>query len=137
VIAPGTVNSAQLVVRHAPLVAPVLSRVVGMLAARAQFPIDRLDDALLVTDALAAHASSFTPDGQVGVAIVAREGQLELRVGPLRAGAGSHFLAAAELPGVGNVLERVADQVHVEAGEDEHLIVRLGVAGVSAVASTP
>jgi hypothetical protein len=129
VITPGTVNRAQLVVRHGPLVAPVLSRVVGMLAARAQFPIDRLDDALLVTDALAAHASSFTPDGQVGVTIVAGEGELELRVGPLRPGSGNELLAAAELPGVGNVLERVADQVHVVAGEDEHLVVRLGAAG--------
>jgi hypothetical protein len=46
-----TVNTATVKVIHGPLVAPVLSRVVGMLAARAQCPVDRLDDALLVADA--------------------------------------------------------------------------------------
>ena len=33
-----------------PLVGPVLRRVVGMLAARADLPLDRLDDAVLVAD---------------------------------------------------------------------------------------
>ena len=37
-----------------PLVGPVLRRVVGMLAARADLPLDRLDDAVLVADLIAA-----------------------------------------------------------------------------------
>jgi len=40
-----TANEAVVRVRSGPLVAAVLGRVVGMLAARAQCPIDRLDDA--------------------------------------------------------------------------------------------
>ena len=44
------VNEATLTVRRPELLGPVLGRVVGMLAARAQCPIDRLDDALLLTD---------------------------------------------------------------------------------------
>ena len=43
-------------VHNDALVGAVLGRVVGMLAARAQCPIDRLDDALLLTDAVSAHA---------------------------------------------------------------------------------
>ena len=39
-----------------PLVGPVLRRVVGMLAARADLPLDRLDDAVLVADLIAARA---------------------------------------------------------------------------------
>ena len=116
-------NEARLVVRNGPLVAAVLSRVVGMLAARAQCPIDRLDDALLITDAVAANAGDFVADGIVTVTVTADEDGLSLVVGPLRDGGADDLLRAAELPGVGNVLERVADEVEV-AGAD-HLRVRL------------
>ncbi len=125
------VNEAVVIVRHGPLVGPVLSRIVGMLGARAQFPIDRLDDALLVTDVIAAHADGYTVNSSVSVSVVALEGELELRIGPLRADGARALLAAAELPGVGNELERVADEVHVEGGTDagERLVVRLGSSG--------
>jgi hypothetical protein len=129
-VTPADANRARIVIRRGPLVAPILSRVVGMLGARAQFPIDRLDDALLVTDAVAAHAGAYTVDERVGVTVVAQEGHLELRIGPLRAEGGRALLAASELPGVGNVLERVADDVGVEGdGDDERLVVRLASAG--------
>ena len=59
---PSPVNQARLVVRHGPLVGAVLSRVVGMLAARALCPIDRLDDALLITDAIADVLWTPSPD---------------------------------------------------------------------------
>jgi serine/threonine-protein kinase RsbW len=121
-------NNAQVVIRRGPLVAPVLSRVVGMLAARAQCPIDRLDDALLLADAISAHAPSFTVNGRVGVTVAAAGDGLRLRVGPLRPEGASGLLRSAELPGVGNVLERVADEVSVDdgSGDEEHLLVRLG-----------
>src|SRR5256885_7413423 len=64
-------NEAIVRVVNGPLVAPVLSRVVGMLAARAQCPVDRLDDALLVADAIAAHTQTHTSDGHVTVRLVA------------------------------------------------------------------
>lgn len=121
-------NHATLRVRSDELVGAVLSRVVGMLAARAQCPIDRLDDALLVSDAIAAHAPSFTLNGTVEVAVIAEDGALVLRVGPLRAQGAQGLLEAVDLPGVGNVLERVADQLSTEpAGEDgaERLVIRL------------
>jgi serine/threonine-protein kinase RsbW len=122
-------NEATVAVRPGPLVAPVLSRVIGMLAARAQAPIDRLDDALLVADAIAAHGPGLA-DGRLGVAVRAGDGELELRVGPLREEGARALLAAAELPGVGNVLERVADEVIVDDGPDgEHLLIRLGFHG--------
>ncbi|HVW17405.1 MAG TPA: hypothetical protein VHB30_04085, partial [Solirubrobacteraceae bacterium] len=54
---PGPVaSSVRLAVRGGPLAEPVLARVVGRLAARALCPVDRLDDAMLVADAIAAHA---------------------------------------------------------------------------------
>jgi hypothetical protein len=115
-------NAATVKVVQGALVGPVLSRVVGMLAARAQCPVDRLDDALLVADAIAAHAPGHSTDGHVTVRLTAADDGLELRVLGLIAGGGDGLLADAALPGVGNVLERIADDVRVE---DDGLAVRL------------
>jgi serine/threonine-protein kinase RsbW len=123
-------NQATVGVATGPLGAPVLGRVVGMLAARADCPIDRLDDALLVADAVAAKAGSFADDGRIRVHVVARMGSVELRVGPLRPGGAGDLIASAALPGVGNVLERVADELQPQErlnGEvdGEFLLIRL------------
>jgi len=119
-------NVAQLEIRSGPLVGAVLSRVVGMLAARALCPIDRLDDALLIADAIAAHAPDFT-NGRVSVTVAADDDGITLIVSPLRANGAKGLLAAAELSGVGNVLERVADEVQPGTSADgaEQLSVRL------------
>jgi len=119
-------NQAWVGVASGPLSAPVLGRVVGMLAARADCPIDRLDDALLVADAVAAKAGSFTDDGHIRVEVIARVGSVELHVGPLLSGGADDLIASAALPGVGNVLERVADGLEPQAsGDDEFLVIRL------------
>ncbi|HWH95534.1 MAG TPA: hypothetical protein VNT03_16865 [Baekduia sp.] len=117
-----TVNQATLTVHRPELLGPVLGRVVGMLAARAQCPIDRLDDALLLTDAVAAHAPGHTSDGRVTVHVHAEPAGLFLRVGPLPGERGDALVQAASLPGVGNVFERVASDVRTEGSE---LLLRL------------
>jgi hypothetical protein len=117
-----TINEATVTVHRAELLGPVLGRVVGMLAARAQCPIDRLDDALLLTDAVAAHAPSHTADGHVTVRIHAEPAGLTLRIGPLPAEGADALLASASLPGVGNVFERVASDISTEGSE---LLLRL------------
>ena len=124
---PDPVNEATVRVVNGPLVAPVLSRVVGMLAARAQCPVDRLDDALLIADALAAHSQTHSRNGHVTVRLVASEDAMELQVDELGDGGAEGLLRDASLPGVGNVLERIADDVSVErsASGDETLRVRL------------
>ncbi len=122
-------NKAWVGLASGPLSAPVLGRVVGMLAARADCPIDRLDDALLVADAVAAGAAACSRDGRIRVQIVARLGSVELHVGPLRDGGADALIASAALPGVGNVLQRVADDLEPWEGdggeEDEYLRIRL------------
>ncbi len=124
---PNPQNQATMIVRNGPLLGPVLSRVIGMLAARAQCPIDRLDDALLVADTVAAHAPDHAGDGTVSVGLTAGDGLLELTVSALQPQGAQAILKDAELPGVGNVLERVADAVEVrQDGEDEALYIRLG-----------
>jgi serine/threonine-protein kinase RsbW len=124
-------NEATVRVRSGPLVGAVLGRVVGMLAARAECPIDRLDDALLITDAVAAHAPPHALDGRVTVLVRAAEDGLELCVGPLRPDGAEQLLTDAALPGVGNVFEQVADTVEAADAPDgsgEQLVIRLGFA---------
>lgn len=113
---PFATNEARLRVVDGPLVAPVLTRVVGMLAARAQCPVDKLDDALLVADAVAASAPAHSTDGALTVALRAGADRLELTVEGLKPDGGEAILADATLPGVGNVLERIADEVRPEPG---------------------
>jgi hypothetical protein len=119
----------RLAVAAGPLVGPVLRRVVGMLAARADLPLDRLDDAVLVADVIASRASSWSDD-LVHVALHPGERTLWLRVGPLRKGGADALLDEASVPSVGSVIGKLADEVHVEAdGETEFLRVRLAYAG--------
>jgi hypothetical protein len=123
-------NEATVVVRREALVGPVLSRVIGMLAARADAPVDRLDDVMLVSDAIAAHGPAHAGDsGSFKVFIQTSEQQLHLRIGPLAQHGAGALLAAADLPGVGNIVEQVATSVTVESdgsgGESLVILVSL------------
>ena len=112
-----------------PLVGPVLRRVVGMLAARADLPLDRLDDAVLVADLIAARAPAHVTGDRVDVSLEPGARSLALHVGPLREGGGEALIVDALVPGVGNVIQQLADELTVspEAG-GEFLHVRLAYA---------
>jgi serine/threonine-protein kinase RsbW len=123
-----TANEAVVRIRSGPLVGAVLGRVVGMLAARAQCPIDRLDDAILLTDAVAAHAPVHARNSHVCVVVTADDERLELRVSDLRPDGAHQLLADGDLPGVGNVFDRVADDVQAGTmanGDGGELVLRL------------
>ena len=68
----------QVSIAAGPLVGPVLRRVVGMFAARADLPLDRLDDAVLVADLVAARAPAHLTATTVD--IETRDGQEFLHV---------------------------------------------------------
>jgi hypothetical protein len=113
-----------------PLVGPVLRRVVGMLAARADLPLDRLDDAVLVADLVAARAPAHVADTTVEVALASSARSLDLRVGPLPVGGARALVVDAAVPGVGNVIEQLADGLDIETeGDFEYLRVRLAYTG--------
>jgi hypothetical protein len=119
----------RLAVAAGPLVGPVLRRVVGMLAARADLPLDRLDDAVLVADVIASRASPYSED-LVHVSMQPGERTLWIRVGPLRKGGAEALLGDAAVPDVGSVIGKLADEVHVDAdGSGEFLRVRLAYPG--------
>jgi serine/threonine-protein kinase RsbW len=113
-----------------PLAGPVLGRVVSLLAARVDFSIDRLSDAQIVSDALAAHSAEVAFDGHVVVQVSEQERELDLRVGPLRPGGGDDLVKATEVPGLGRLLEQLVDDLSIEPtptddGEGEVLRLRL------------
>jgi serine/threonine-protein kinase RsbW len=131
-VTPESSSSAQptsVSIATGPLVGPVLRRVVGMLAARADLPLDRLDDAILVADLIAARAPAHVRDDEVRVEFEPGDRSLALLVGPLRTGGGDALIIDAAVPGVGNVIEQLADELMViTEGEDEYLRVRLAYA---------
>jgi hypothetical protein len=121
-------SSVSLRLACGPLVGPVLCRVVSMLLARADCPMDRLEDAMVVCDALGAHGPAHASCGHLALAVSVRGGALEVRVGELSESAASRLVQDAVLPGVGNVLERMTDELRVEPAADgggEELVVGL------------
>jgi serine/threonine-protein kinase RsbW len=112
-----TDNLVQLRLAKGPLLGPVLCRVVSMMLARADWPLDRLDDALLVCDALCAHAPAYASDSRLAFSVRANEHEAELRVLELSDDALTGLVPDAMLPVVGNLLERVAESVSVEPDE--------------------
>lgn len=122
-------NSAVLRVRTGPLAGPLLTRVVGMMLARAECPVDRLDDAMLICDALGARACEHAADGHIEFTVRTRAGDMELRVGALASGGAQRLIEATALPGIGAVIEPIADRVAVEASAvdaGEELVLTLG-----------
>lgn len=125
-------NHVSLTVRS-DLAGGVLPAVVAMLAARADCPLDRLDEALLLADAVAAHAPRHAADGHLRIDVAVDADTLELAVGGLPAGGAQGLIEDATLPDVGAVLERIADELHTEqrADEGERLVMRMHYAAAA------
>jgi serine/threonine-protein kinase RsbW len=123
-----TADEIVLELRPPERTSPVLGRVVSLVAARADFSIDRLSDAQIVSDAIAGGAAAHLLDGTLGVAIDEHEHGFDLLVGPFAAGGAQRLVEDTELPGLGSLLERLTDTLAVEqAGvpDGERLRIRL------------
>lgn len=113
------------------LVGPILSRALGALAARREIAVDRLSDAMLLSDAISAGAPHGFVDGHVSLSIADREEGVELRVGPMPVGGVERLRASLELPEVGRSLESLADEVLVEEDDEGEFLV-VGIASAAA-----
>jgi len=98
------------------LVKPVLARVIGALAARAEFSVDRLADTVLLGDAVSASDEVDFADGRLGISIKDGDGTLDVRVGPLVEGAGQKLMDEMEVPGAGS-LRSLTKSMEVTKGE--------------------
>ena len=108
------------------VLAPVLSRVISMFATRADFSVDRLSDAVLISDALSAGAQSSLSDGTVRIIVTEDSGAFGVRIGPLEPGDGRSLLDGLRIPQLGASLETLAEEVAVEAGDEgEYVVLRI------------
>lgn len=118
------VTGTEIAVGNAELLEPVLARLVGSLAARRDLPVERLSDAVLLTDAISVAAPGRFADGCVRFDLEESDDGLDLRLGPMEAGGATKVRQALELPGVGSA-ELLADELTVEQADDgEYLRVR-------------
>jgi anti-sigma regulatory factor (Ser/Thr protein kinase) len=128
---PNVASTGGMSIMPGPLVSAIAGRVTATLAARAEFPLDRLADAVLVSDAVSAHAGEHMTREDVGLAIFDEDGGLNFRVGPLREGGAQALLAELEVPGLGGSLERLVNEVNVEQADSgapdggEYLLLRI------------
>lgn len=124
-IKPQLSDRTELVIDRSDLLGPVLARVVGALAARRDLPVDRVSDAVLVTDAISAAAPKRFADGRVRLGLDESDGGIDLRLGPMEAGAAGHIREDLRVPDVDGSLEKLADELAVEEYDDgEYLVIR-------------
>lgn len=110
------------------LAVAVLTRAAAAVAARTGLTLDRINDVGLIVESLAAHSAPYSRDGRVRVTLGERPGQITIQLGPLEAGTGRRVLADATVPGLGPVLERLADAIAVLAAEGTGEYLRITVA---------
>jgi hypothetical protein len=110
-----------------PMIAAVLGRVVRFHGARADLEIDRLSDAVLIADVVAARIAGVAIDGRIRVSIDSQPGSVRLRVGPLVAGGAQSFIDASAIDHFGPVLSALANTLETASGADgDHLTITIG-----------
>jgi hypothetical protein len=109
---------ATMRVQGADLAEAVLVRVLGALANLADLPVDRLSDAQIMAGAIADRAPDLGVEGALEVTFSYEPAVIRFTLGPLVSGGAARLLEQTAVPGVGPVIERMADEVHLEAGED-------------------
>lgn len=120
--APPPAGELSITVSSGPLAAPVLGRVIAMLAARAEFSLEGISEAELVTDAVAAHAPRAIVGDRIQLGIDRPNGQLIVRVGPLEEGGATRVIQASALEDLPPVLERLTEDHRVESSGDRELL---------------
>lgn len=125
-VAPPAGNTI-LSVAAGSVAAPVLSRVVGLLAARAGFSVDRLADVQLLSDAIAAHAPGAFVGRHIHVGVDEEDAALYLRVGPLESGGAQQMIQASAIGGMPAVIEQLVDSLEValNGGHSEQLLLHV------------
>lgn len=91
----------------------VLPRLLSVLAAQARLSTDRVSDARLLADALAAHAPTALDLAHLNVIATTWSRRLELRVGPLRRGGAEALVLGSAIDGLGPIIDKLADDRHV------------------------
>jgi serine/threonine-protein kinase RsbW len=111
-------GEVEIAVSAGPLAAPVLGRVIAMLATRSGFSLERISDAQLVTDSLAARIPGVSPGGEVRIGVDLHDSAVLIEAGPLSQGGAQELLGNPVLDGMPPVLERLTGDRRVERSAD-------------------
>ncbi len=121
-------TAVEITIAPAALAQTILPRLLGVLAARAHFTTDRLADAHLVADALAARAPRSIRGGRLSIAISVKPRELELCIAPLRAGQADQLILDSAVDGLGEVIVKLTTDRRVAtvgSSDDEMLALSL------------
>ena len=105
-----------------PLAAPVLGRVIAMLAARVDFSLEGISEAQLVTDSLAANVPRVLVGNKIQLGIDSPPEELLVRVGPLEEGGATRIMEASALGELPPVLERLSKEHKIEKSQDGEVL---------------
>jgi anti-sigma regulatory factor (Ser/Thr protein kinase) len=116
-----------------PLVEPFersVRRLVAVLAAQADMPVDELTNALLVAELAARHTPAYVLGDTARASLSRLPGGFSLTIGPFAAGDAKALIAESDLPSLGPVLMRLSENVTVVPSatdpSSEDLLIRLG-----------
>jgi hypothetical protein len=113
-----------LQVQPGPVVGPVLRRVVGLLAARADMPVDRVDEVIVIAESLGYAAASHAAEERLGVSLSDGDGSLRMEFGPLEPGTTDEALSSARDRSTNG------DHAEVRSGErGDYLVLTVGATG--------
>ena len=113
-------DRTELSVAPGEAVRPVLARVIGALASRAEFSLDRLADSVLLGDAVSSRGPDEFAEGLIAVSIEDGDGTLDISVGPLVEGGAERLLRAMEIPaGERGSLRNLARDLETRSGETD------------------
>jgi hypothetical protein len=100
---------------------PLLRRAVAATCSKAGLPVDRIDDALIILEALLADPWTARSD-DVHLVLTARTGAFAMLMGPLPGDEAQRLLDRAGLPTVGPVIERLASTA-LTVDDGSHLLI--------------
>lgn len=110
-------EAVALVASPASLGSIALPRLACAAAARAGFTIDRVSDAQLLADAIAAHSSPRLSGARLFCRVWVRRHEIELEVGPFVPGGSRAVIADSAVGRLGPLLERLTDRIEVRESD--------------------
>jgi hypothetical protein len=120
---PPDAGDVRLVVACGPLARPLVARVIGIAAARADLPFDRVDD-------VAERAQPELSSEQLELDVRPSPGGIVLRVGTLRCDGAQRIVDGTPGAGSGTAIARLATSWGTEPeGEGERLVVEIASRG--------
>jgi len=96
------------------------------VAARAGFSVERLSDAQILADTLAAHGPAAFSGRHLHLTIDTDDQELKIRLGPLVEDGASALVSSSAVGGLDPLIERLTDELSVDSLEDgEQLVMSL------------